>query len=162
MLRLFLIFCFIGFESSSQTNKEINATVVAVVDGNTIDIVDGSQERQRVVFSGIDCPELQQEFGEQAKRFVEKLVLNKKVTVKFQGKTKQGNYLAVVMLKDDDLRIELLKEGLAWTAEKNPLEELEPYRSWAQQKNRGLWKQENPTPPWVFRRQQSLSKPKSS
>jgi micrococcal nuclease len=56
----------------------------------------------------------------------------------------------------------LLKEGLAWTAEKNPIPELEEYRIKAKEKERGIWKQENPTPPWIYRRQQSMMQAKSS
>lgn len=147
---------------SLKAQGELVATVVSVMDGNTLEIESDRNGRQRVVFAGIDCPELDQEFGKQAREYLEKLVLRKKVTVQFKGKDRLGNYLAVVMINDDDLRVQLLKEGLAWTAEKNPSEELEPYRSWAQQKGRGLWKQSNPTPPWVFRRQQSMMQPKSS
>jgi len=159
-LIILIVFIFSAF--ALKANDEILARVTAVIDGNTIEIESENNGRQRVLFIGIDCPELDQEFGEYAKKFVEKLLLNKKIKVVFKGKDRVGNHLAIVLINDDDVRIELLKEGLAWTAEKNPAEDLEPYRSWAQQKSRGLWKQSNPTPPWVFRRQQSMSQPKSS
>lgn len=163
-MKLSFIFltCILLHSLSLKAQGELVATVVSVMDGNTLEIESDRNGRQRVVFAGIDCPELDQEFGKQAREYLEKLVLRKKVTVQFKGKDRLGNYLAVVMINDDDLRVQLLKEGLAWTAEKNPSEELEPYRSWAQQKGRGLWKQSNPTPPWVFRRQQSMMQPKSS
>jgi endonuclease YncB( thermonuclease family) len=61
-----------------------------------------------------------------------------------------------------DPRVELLKQGLAWTSEKDPIPELESHRNEAQQKGKGLWKNDNPTPPWIFRRQQSMMQPKSS
>ena len=83
--------------------------------------------------------------------------------MKFLGKDRFGNYLAVVKIKGKgDPRIELVKNGFAWTSEKNPSNELEQYRLEAQQKKRGLWKQENPVPPWTYRRQQSMLIPKSS
>jgi endonuclease YncB( thermonuclease family) len=113
--------------------------------------------------AGIDSPELTQEYGEKAKKYLEKMLLEKKVIVHFQGKDRKGNKLAVVLLKGEiDARIELLKEGLAWTSEKDPLPELEVHRTEAQEKGRGLWKEENPTPPWTYRRQQSMLQPKSS
>lgn len=138
------------------------AKVVAVIDGNTIEVVNASNEKFKVMLAGIDCPELGQDFGDKAKACLEKLLLRKEVTITLQGKDRTGNHLGVIMLGDDDPRIKLLKEGLAWTSEKNPSPELEPYRTWAEQKGRGLWKLDNPTPPWTFRRQQSMAGPKSS
>jgi Mg-chelatase subunit ChlI len=54
------------------------------------------------------------------------------------GKDRFGDYLAVVKINGKvDPRIELLKNGLAWTAEKNPADALEQYRLEAQQKRKG-------------------------
>ena len=93
-------------------------------------------------------------------------VLKKELQLKLDEWHKAGKFsgatLGVVLADDDDPRVKLLKEGLAWTAEKNPSEDLEPLRQWAEQKGKGLWKEENPTPPWTYRRQQSMMKPKSS
>jgi endonuclease YncB( thermonuclease family) len=61
-----------------------------------------------------------------------------------------------------DPRIQLLRDGLAWTDESNPDSALESYRVASQSKKKGLWKDENPTPPWTHRRQQSMLAPKSS
>lgn len=145
------------------SNDVITGKVITVIDGNTLEVAAAEDNhKHKVVLVGIDCPELSQEFGGQAKKFLEKLLLNKDVTVTFHGRDRWGNYLGVVTIGEDDPRIELLKEGLAWTAEKNPNPDLESYRTWAQQKGRGLWRQENPTPPWVYRRKQTMTQPKSS
>lgn len=141
----------------------ISGKVVTVIDGNTLEVTGDDNETIKVSLIGIDCPELGQEYGDKAKKFLERMILEKEVTVKLQGKDRWGNYLAVVMFKDDiDPRVELLKEGLAWTAEKNPLPEFEAYKEKAREKSKGLWKQENPTAPWIYRRQQTMLQPKSS
>ena len=151
--------------TSARADEEVDAKVTAVLDGNTIQIscfCENSDVR-KVSLVGIDGPELGQEFGEEARKFLEKMILQKDVKVQFQGKDRFGNYLAVVKINGKvDPRIELLKSGFAWTSEKNPSEALERYRLDAQQKKRGLWKQENPVPPWTYRRQQSMLRPKSS
>jgi micrococcal nuclease len=157
---MFFLIAFASFKTVGA--NEITARVVSVIDGNTLEIQSSENGLQRLVLEGIDCPELEQEFGIEAKAFLEKLVLRKQVQVSFRGKDRTGNYIAVVLVDDDDLRIELLKGGFAWTMEKNPSSDLESYRYWAQQKERGLWKTKNPTPPWTFRRQQSMLQPKSS
>ncbi|HEU5292411.1 MAG TPA: thermonuclease family protein, partial [Cyclobacteriaceae bacterium] len=112
---------------------------------------------------GIDSPELGQAYGDHAKDHLEKLTLQKKVTVTFTGKDRKGNQLATVMLRGGvDVRLELLKEGLAWTTEKNPLPDLESIKEEARQNTKGLWSQENPTPPWTYRRQQTMMQVKGS
>jgi micrococcal nuclease len=161
-VRVLMLIMFVTVAVSASAYKEMSATVISVIDGNTIDVETPSKGRQRVVLAGIDSPELTQQFGEEAKRYLEKKLLQKKVTIILAGKDPQGNNIGVVLMGDDDLRVELLKEGLAWTMENNSASELEPYKTWAKTKGRGLWKQANPTPPWVFRRQQSMLLPKSS
>ncbi len=142
--------------------NEITAKVVSVIDGNTIQIESIENGLQKIVIAGIDCPELEQEFGVEAKKYLEKKVLDKLVKVEFAGKDWRGNYLAVVFVNDDDVRVDLLKDGYAWTAEKNPLSDLEGYRVWAQKKGKGLWKNPSAIAPWTFRRQQSMVEAKSS
>lgn len=144
-------------------NEGMSGKVISVVDGNTIEVLGEDKQTHVVALAGIDSPELTQKYGEEAKAYLEKVLVNKEVIVRFEGKDRKGNQLAVVLLRGKvDLRIALLKEGLAWTSEKNPLPELEAHRIKAQQKGKGLWKEQNPTPPWTYRRQQSMLQPKSS
>jgi endonuclease YncB( thermonuclease family) len=154
------IFCFASI--IALPNDVATGKVISVIDGNTIEVLMGDNEKYPIVLAGIDCPELTQKYGDKAKAFLEKMIGQKEVAVHFQGKDRKGNYLAIVLLKEIDPRIELLKEGLAWTAEMNPLPELEIHCSFAREKGKGLWKQENPTPPWTYRREQSMMLPKSS
>jgi micrococcal nuclease len=156
-------FVFLLFTSLTTTAADIiNARVVSVIDGNTIEIQAEGDLIQRVVIAGIDCPELTQEFGNEARQFVEDLLLQKQVIVKVIGKDRKGNYLGVVLIGDTDLRLKLLQEGLAWTSEKEPQAELESVRVSAQKQSKGLWKSEKPTAPWIYRREQSMTQPKSS
>lgn len=143
--------------------NDVNGKVVAVIDGNTVKVVGNDDQLYIVLLAGIDSPELDQEFGQESKKFLEKLILNKNVTLTFRGKDRMGNTLADVAVKGKrDPRIALLEQGFAWTTEKNPLQDLEALRSAAQAQGKGLWKQDNPTPPWVYRREQSMMQRKSS
>lgn len=164
MKKLVLVFSIVlGFLSMATAMEEVTGKVVAVIDGNTLEVLDGKKETHKIMLAGIDSPELLQDFGDKAKSLLEKLTLKKEVVVTFVGKDRWGNYLAEVLIEGKvDPRVELLKEGLAWTAERNPIPTLEEYRTKAKEKGRGLWKQEDPTPPWIFRRQQTMLQPKSS
>jgi micrococcal nuclease len=163
MNRIFLaLLCCLAFCKASA-NDNITGKVVSVIDGNTIEVLTSENETIKIILAGIDSPELTQEFGDQARKYLEKLVYQKQVTITFHGKDRKGNHLAVILVKRNiDPRVELLKEGLAWTAESDPLPELETHRLSAAEKGKGLWKEENPTPPWIYRRQQSMMQPKSS
>jgi len=151
-----------GLTSGARAQDAIAGKVMRVIDGNTVEVTDEGQQVWKVVLAGVDCPEIGQAYGEEARSYTEKKLMKKKVTLQLQGKDRWGNYLGIILVDDDDYRVALLKEGLAWTSEKNPSPELEPYRTWAQKKAKGLWQQENPTPPWVYRRQQTMAQPKSS
>lgn len=157
------IFCIlICFANGVRSGEEMKGIVVAVQDGNTLEIAIENNEKYRIVLQGIDCPELNQDYGATAKKILARLVLHKEVTFRVYGKDRNRNYIAFVLLKGEtDIRIDLLQAGLAWTAEKNPLPELEIHRNQAAVKRKGLWKQDAPVPPWIFRREQSMLQPKS-
>jgi endonuclease YncB( thermonuclease family) len=164
MLMMGLAWIFsISLSIAKEKPEEITGKVISVLDGNTLEVVSADNQTHKIFLADIDSPELNQLYGDKAKKLLEKLALNKEVSVRLKGKDRKGNKLAEVIVEGKtDLRIELLKEGLAWTAEQNPIPELEEYRAKAQEKGKGLWKQDDPTPPWTFRRQQTMLEAKSS
>jgi micrococcal nuclease len=157
------LFGMLMFISTFVTAEVIEGKVMAVWDGNTLEVKADDNETYKLSLAGIDSPELEQPFGEEARTVLEKLVLKKNVKIELSGKDRWGNQLAIVWLKGQvDVRLELLKQGLAWTAERNPLPQLEVIRTEAKQNALGLWAQPEPTPPWIFRRQQTLTQAKGS
>jgi micrococcal nuclease len=141
--------------------EKISGKVVTVIDGNTIEVFTAENETYKILLFGIDSPELGQEFGEKAKRFLTKLILDKNVSVQVQGKDRLGNRLGIILIDGKDPRAQLLQEGLAWTAERQPIQELETIKEKAKEKGKGLWKEQEPTPPWIYRRQQTMMQPKT-
>jgi endonuclease YncB( thermonuclease family) len=143
--------------------RSLQGKITRVIDGNTLEFLTDDGDRYTILLSGIDCPELTQAFGDEAKICLQKLALNKKASVTLNGKDRAGNSIAEVLIDGKkDPRVQLLKEGLAWTLESNADSTLESYKSASQSKKKGLWKEENPTPPWTHRRQQSMAEAKSS
>jgi len=158
-LSAIIIFGLAGLTAIANTVK---GKVVSVVDGNTLEIVSEDSETYKVVLAGIDSPELGQEFGEAAREFLEKVIMDKSIQVQFQGKDRWGNYIGVVYInKGTDLRKALLTNGLAWVIEKETDEEFKKLEQKAREQGAGLWKEESPTPPWVYRRQQTMMQPKA-
>ena len=85
---------------------------LAVLDGDTIEVSrDGS--RVRIRLEGIDCPEKDQPFAEEAKAFTAKLVSGKTVSLIEKEKDTYGRTVARVFVDGRDVSVELLKAGLA-------------------------------------------------
>jgi micrococcal nuclease len=158
-----LVVLIMGWMRMMASTEELTGKVVAVIDGNTLEVKTDENETLKLTLKGVDSPELEQDFGSDARLYLEKIALKKSVKFQLHGKDRWGNRLAVVMVKGDvDLRVELLRAGFAWTTERDPDPALENIRIEAQKKEKGLWKAGEPTPPWIFRRQQSMLQPKSS
>lgn len=153
-----------SFAIARAVDNEFSGTVINVIDGNTIEVQGADDTMYRVVLAGIDCPEPGQKYFDQAKERLAKLVLKREVIVRIQGRNRWGHHVAVVLIARNgkDPRMELLEDGLAWTAEKDPLPDLEALRLQAAEKKKGIWEEEVPTPPWKYRREQSMMQPKSS
>lgn len=161
MRYFFILIMGISLIQARAEESKLLGTVVTILDGNTLEVRSSDNRKVVVLLYGIDCPELGQAFGDQAKSYLEKTLLNREVTVEFIKKDRVGNHYALVTTDIGvDPRIDLLREGLAWTLEDTRISDLEPYCSFAQQKKKGLWQESKPTPPWVYRRQQSMLQPK--
>jgi len=143
--------------------QELHGIVTKVIDGNTIVFSSSSYEDQTVLLRGIDSPDAGQHYAEQAKKFLERLMLNKKVTIVIHGKDRNGNRIGEIKINGNiDPRRELVKEGLAWISERDPNPELEAIKEEARSLGKGLWGEADPTPPWIYRRQQSMLQLKTS
>jgi micrococcal nuclease len=149
--------------STGLAANTLQGTVTNVVDGNTIEFQSSENEVFTFLLAGIDCPELEQPFGPEAKALLEKLIGGRDVVITIEGKDRRGTrFGSLTYAKDKDPRIKLLENGLAWTAEKNPNPEFEALKEASKSRGKGLWEQVLPIPPWLFRRQQTMIAPKSS
>lgn len=128
--------------------------VAAVTDGDTIEVMrDGMLVRVRL--NGVDAPERKQLYGSETTQFTSELVLNKSVIVRVKDADRYQRLVADVILEDGrSLNQELVKAGWAWWYEEYaPMDELlQRLQREAQALKKGLWQQENPTPPWEFRK----------
>ncbi|MCB0491883.1 MAG: thermonuclease family protein [Cyclobacteriaceae bacterium] len=143
--------------------NELVGKVVSVIDGNTFELETENKELYKIILYGIDCPEMGQPFSEAAKAQLEKLILKQTLTVTVQGKNRYGIRQGYFVNKNRvDPRNILLKNGLAWTAEQNSIQDLEDLRLEAMVLKVGIWTEDEPVPPWIYRRTQSMLQPKSS
>ena len=135
---------------------DFRGKVSRVIDGDTVEVRhDGRTER--IQLRGIDCPELKQPYGKQAKRAVRAMVSGVTVGVRTYGRDKRGRVMAdLVIDRGRSVAYILLEEGLAWRITSGAHDEaLEAAEAEARYAKRGLWSDPNAVAPWVYRASKS-------
>ncbi|MFQ5544152.1 MAG: thermonuclease family protein [Nitrospiria bacterium] len=150
LINLFSLF--LAFSPVNAAPSSFIAEIVAVIDGDTIKILK-SRQVITVRLDGIDAPDKEQRYAEEAKSFIESIAFGKKVVVNWRGDDQNKMVLAEVILDDGrSLNREVVKAGFAWWY-RNHSEDLSLWRleGQAREKKLGLWLGEGPIPPWEFR-----------
>ena len=106
---------------------------------------------------GVECPEIGQPYGIEARDLTRRLV-GQTVDVQPTGGRSWGRMVAVVTLPDDNgtLQAALVEAGLAWVdgrfCKGAECEGWRQAQGLARDLRRGLWADDVPVPPWVWRR----------
>ena len=141
-----------GSTSRIHNNGLHKYTVSRVVDGDTIEL----SNRERVRYIGIDVPEIRERngsgwaynprpYGEEARKFNEKLVEGKSVRLEFdvQKRDKYRRLLAYVYSGDKMANLEMVREGFAMVYTYPPnikyAEKFLEAQREARDNKRGLW-----------------------
>lgn len=137
--------------------------VTSVHDGDSVRVqrADGTVVPIRIY--GIDCPEIDQPYGREARDLTAALLLGKAVEVIPAQKSKSyGRQVANIMQPDGTrlLQEALTASGLAWVdgryCKQEACNEWRKMQQEAKEANppRGLWADPSPVPPWQWRRMQ--------
>jgi endonuclease YncB( thermonuclease family) len=125
------------------------------LDGDSVTVVISKEKIISVNLEGIDCPELEQDFGKEAADFIKSLIYKKKVKVEVKSYEKDI-VIGRVFLEEKDLSLSLVEAGLAWYDKKNSTDkQLAKAQKKAKKAKIGIWSNPKPTPPWLFRSQQN-------
>jgi endonuclease YncB( thermonuclease family) len=139
-----------GLLLTAQTSGK----VTKVADGDTFTLIDSYGKISKIRVYGIDCPELNQPFGKDAKRFTTNLILNQTVFIEKISKDRNGRVVAKVYYNNrQSLNEELLRKGMAWHFTK--YDKSASYAALERQAKAskvGLWAFSNPIAPWDWRR----------
>lgn len=125
--------------------------VVAITDGDTLTML---QDRQllTVRLAKIDAPERRQPYGRRARQSLVALCLRKDATLAVQGRDRYGRTVAVVRCNGVEANREQVRRGLAWVyPQYNKDRTLPELEASSKAARRGLWRQRQPTAPWVWR-----------
>jgi len=133
-----------------------NCTINKVVDGDTV-YVQRKKDRVKVRLYGIDTPEIEQNGGEEAFKFLYQWH-NKKVRVRIiTFYTDYGRIIAILYDQDGKcLNEELVKNGHAWVyityCRTSICEQWKILQKKAKAQKLGLWSKQYPLPPWEYRK----------
>jgi micrococcal nuclease len=163
MKKLSLSVCLVISCALASAQEPIHGTVTDVVDGNTLVMKAHDGETYKILLHGIDSPEPGQRLAAESTEMLKKLLFNQKVTVTPHSRDRFGTRIGAVHIPgQSDPRHDMLRSGLAWPAEKHNDPQLEAIKNEAKAKSIGIWEEEDPTPPWTYRRQQTMVEAKSN
>jgi endonuclease YncB( thermonuclease family) len=130
--------------------------VIEVNSGDVITIFNLNRP-VRVRLLGVDAPEMDQAFGDVAKKHLADLVLDKSVLVEYAGIAGDHSLNGRVLLEGADIGAQMIRDGAAWvdpdSEHRLSVTDREVYQQSevaARSERRGLWQQENPVAPWEF------------
>ncbi len=139
----------------------LEGQVTAVLDGDTLELIDLNNQEFRVRLQGIDAPEKTQAYGPQAKALLTRITLNQTAHVIWNEKDKYGRIIGKVLIKENDICLEMIAAGLAWHFTRYEQSQSEDDRQLykatekkVREQRKGLWADINPQPPWKYRHQQ--------
>ncbi len=132
--------------------------VVKITDGDTVYVLDANYQHHKIRLAGIDAPERKQAYGLASRKHLASIVAGKQVTIEYNKRDRYGRIVGKVLLDGIDVCLEQVKAGFAWhykevstrTKSGRP-ETLCRCRNQAREERLGLWRENNPNPPWAFR-----------
>lgn len=127
--------------------------VIWVFDGDSFTILNDDEKRE-VRLAGVDSPEKGQPYSNRARQALQRLIKGEIVRVDVDKLDGYGRYVGTVYVGDLNVGREMVRQGLAWwyryyASDDKILERLERE---ARNNRVGLWRDENPIPPWTWRR----------
>ena len=157
LLRHFVLLCaFSCMSAVAAKGASLFGKVIEVNSGDVITIFNLNRP-VRVRLLGVDAPEMNQEFGDIARKHLTDLVYDKSVLVEYSAIDSDHSLNGRVLLEGADIGAQMIRDGAAWVDPGNQhrlsatdREVYQQSEEAARSERRGLWQQENPVAPWEF------------
>ena len=141
-----------------KPENEFDGRVLRVVDGDTVEVMRGSSETVSVHLAGIDAPERDQEYGQEAAAALAGMLAGRTVRVRVLAVDRYKRPIVLLSLNGADVAESLVRSGSAWVYRKYLSSLPEELRSRyiaaeneARTQEAGLWADLEPVPPWEWR-----------
>jgi len=142
-----VLFFFLCINLSAQTYK---GTVILVKDGDTF-VFQTEAGSLTVRMQGIDAPEKDQAGGQESKAFLMQYK-DQAAELKTFGVDRYGRTLGTLFVNNESVNYLSVLNGHAWHYKKYSDDvKLAEAEQLARKGKKGLWKDNNPTPPWEWR-----------
>lgn len=155
MRKLILLFMLLGTPSFAQAWP---GDVLTVHDGDTVRVQPADGEAVSIRVYGVDCPELGQPYGTEARDMTAQLLKGRRVEIiPAQTRKSYKREVAGVVLLDDMIVLQdaLISAGLAWVDNRYckmaVCDQWRQHQADAKTARRGLWADDSPIPPWTWR-----------
>ena len=141
-----------------KPENEFDGRVMRVVDGDTVEVMRASSETLSVHLAGIDAPERDQEYGQEAAAALAGMLAGRTVRVHVLAVDRYKRPIVLLNLNGADVAESLIRSGSAWVYRKYLSSIPEELRSRyiaaeneAKTLEAGLWADLEPVPPWEWR-----------
>jgi endonuclease YncB( thermonuclease family) len=156
---LFPLVLLLLFALAATAHAEvITGKVVGVADGDTLTLLDESEQQHKIRLSGIDAPEKAQPFGQKSKDRLAETVFGKIVAADCHKTDRYGRRICSIMSRGHDVGLLQVRAGLAWWYRQYEREQTakdrvlyEQAEAEAKAESIGLWSEKVPVPPWAWR-----------
>ncbi len=150
----------VALAASSAFGRDFEGRVVGIQDGDTVTILDASNQSHRIRLAGIDAPEKAQAFGTAAKEHLARLAFGRQADLRCAKRDRYGREVCSLYVGARDVGLEQVRSGHAWwfreyAREQSPADRkvYESAELEARDARRGLWRDAAPQAPWAWRRQ---------
>ncbi|MDD4817579.1 MAG: thermonuclease family protein [Victivallaceae bacterium] len=134
---------------------ELEARVIEVYDGDTLTCLSlDDKNKYKLRLYGIDAPEAEQPFGDEARIALHRLLYGRQVAFKVLDSDKYGRNVAKVYCDNLYINLEMVSEGMAFHYYEFAKRDLDLPLAEEQARRReiGVWSRPNPEPPWHYRK----------
>jgi len=164
-MKRYLLLAFALFVLSANAKaSSLFGRVIEVSSGDVITVFNLNRP-VRVKLLGVDAPEMDQLFGDVAKKHLSDLVYDKSVLVHYSGIAADHSLTGRVLLDNTDIGAQMIRDGAAWFDANNQSrltatdrEVYQQSEQAARNERRGLWQAEKPMAPWEFVRAEAVRK----
>ena len=159
---IFLLMLGLVFHMLSPIAHAWQASVISVSDGDSFKVKRDTRIL-KVRLYGIDSPEMNQAHGRPARNIARQwLIPGRQVEVEPMYRDNYGRIVALVWAQDTLVNAELVRSGAAWVyprfcRSREICEPMVDMQEEARQARRGLWQEQQPEPPWQWKKRQLQS-----
>lgn len=134
--------------------ESVTGRIVGVTDGDTVTLLDITKTQYKIRLAAIDAPEKAQPFGNRSKQALSSLCFNQQADVEVTDTDRYGRLVGIVTCNNINANEVMLSSGMAWVYSKyaKGFGHYYALEREAQAARIGLWVDNNPIPPWEWRK----------